>query len=171
MKKLIQMTVSMLKIGLIGFGGGNALIPVIQKEIVEEKGLITGEEYEKDIVAAALTPGALPVEIAAGVGKNVAGKKGMILAAVAMAFPGAALTILMMAGMDGLNNRILTQIQYASIGITAFIMCLLTEYIHSAFQDYIVKRHRMKAWGVCLGVFVLTAGRYLYRIFQQLLHL
>ena len=43
MKKLIQMTVSMLKIGLIGFGGGNALIPVIQKEIVEEKGLITGE--------------------------------------------------------------------------------------------------------------------------------
>ncbi|MCI5884426.1 MAG: chromate transporter [Eubacterium sp.] len=166
MKKLIQMTVSMLKIGLIGFGGGNALIPVIQKEIVEEKGLITGEEYEKDIVAAALTPGALPVEIAAGVGKNVAGKKGMILAAVAMAFPGAALTILMMAGMDGLNNRILTQIQYASIGITAFIMCLLTEYIHSAFQDYIVKRHRMKAWGVCLGVFVLTAGRYLYRIFQ-----
>ena len=76
MKKLIQMTVSMLKIGLIGFGGGNALIPVIQKEIVEEKGLITREEYEKDIVAAALTPGALPVEIAAGVGKNVAGKKG-----------------------------------------------------------------------------------------------
>lgn len=49
------MLVSMNKIGLIGFGGGNALIPVIQQEVVEEKGFITGEEYEKDIVAAALT--------------------------------------------------------------------------------------------------------------------
>ena len=83
MKKLVQMLVSMNKIGMIGFGGGNALIPVIQQEVVEEKGFITGEEYEKDIVAAALTPGALPVEIAVGVGKAVSGKKGMILAAIA----------------------------------------------------------------------------------------
>ena len=37
MKKLVQMLVSMNKIGLIGFGGGNALIPVIQQEVVEEK--------------------------------------------------------------------------------------------------------------------------------------
>ena len=132
------MLVSMNKIGLIGFGGGNALIPVIQQEVVEEKGFITGEEYEKDIVAAALTPGALPVEIAVGVGKAVSGKKGMILAAIAMAFPGALMTVLLMAGMDGLNPKVLTQIQYASIGITAFIMCLLTEYIHNAFQDCVV---------------------------------
>lgn len=40
------------------------------------KGVYTGEEYEKDIVAAALTPGALPVEIATGVGKAVSRKKG-----------------------------------------------------------------------------------------------
>ncbi len=166
MKKLVQMLVSMNKIGLIGFGGGNALIPVIQQEVVEEKGFITGEEYEKDIVAAALTPGALPVEIAAGVGKAVSGKKGMILAAVAMAFPGALMTVLLMAGMDGLNPKVLTQIQYASIGITAFIMCLLTEYIHNAFQDCVVKKHRKKALGVCVGVFILTAGRNLFRIFQ-----
>jgi len=165
-KKLVQMLVSMNKIGLIGFGGGNALIPVIQQEVVEEKGFITGEEYEKDIVAAALTPGALPVEIAAGVGKAVSGKKGMILAAIAMAFPGALMTVLLMAGMDGLNPKVLTQIQYASIGITAFIMCLLTEYIDNAFQDCVVKKHRGKAIGVCVGVFILTAGRNLFRIFQ-----
>ncbi len=66
MKKLVQMLVSMNKIGLIGFGGGNALIPVIQQEVVEEKGFITGEEYEKDIVAAALTPGVLPQKLQQG---------------------------------------------------------------------------------------------------------
>ena len=37
MKKLVQMLVSMNKIGLIGFGGGNALIPVIQQEVVRER--------------------------------------------------------------------------------------------------------------------------------------
>ena len=45
-------------------------------------------------------------------------------------------------------------------------MCLLTEYIHNAFQDCVVKKHRKKALGVCVGVFILTAGRNLFRIFQ-----
>lgn len=47
MKKLVQMLVSMNKIGLIGFGGGNALIPVIQQEVVEEKGFITEKSTRK----------------------------------------------------------------------------------------------------------------------------
>ncbi|MGN1206517.1 MAG: chromate transporter, partial [Eubacterium sp.] len=166
MKKLIQLFASMFKIGLIGFGGGNALIPVIQQEVVEEKSLISREEYDKDVVAAALTPGALPVEIATGVGKAVAGKKGMLLAATMMALPGAFMTVILLAGMENLSYDLVTQIQYASIGVTAFIMCLLTEYIHNAFQDCVIKKHYWKALMVCGGVFVLTAGKNLFRIFQ-----
>lgn len=64
----------MLKIGCIGFGGGSALIPVLQKEAVQDKGLITEDELDSDIVAASITPGALPVEIAAGIGKLPVGQ-------------------------------------------------------------------------------------------------
>ena len=102
-KKFATLVLSMLKIGCIGFGGGSALIPVLQKEAVQDKGLITEDELDSDIVAASITPGALPVEIAAGIGKATCGTAGMFAAASAMALPGAALTtlFLMFAAMVG----------------------------------------------------------------------
>lgn len=166
-KKQIGLIVSMAKVGVIGFGGGNALIPVIQQEVVEEHHYITQEEYEKDIVAATLTPGALPVEIASGVGKQMCGMRGMLLGGVLMALPGALITVLLMAGMSMVSDTVLSQIQYASVGITAFIMCLLTEYIRGTFEQYKGRpKTASKAFLICIAVFLLTAGKNLYRIFQ-----
>ena len=51
--KLLQ---SILKISLLGFGGGSALIPVIEEEVVG-KGLVTREEYDEDVMAACMTQG------------------------------------------------------------------------------------------------------------------
>lgn len=166
MGKNRKLLASMLKVGVIGFGGGNALIPVIQQEVVEEKKLITKEEYEKDIVAATLTPGALPVEIASGVGKKAAGIRGMLIGGTAMALPGALFTVLLLAGMNMVSKNVLLQIQYASIGITAFIMCLLTEYIRGTFEHYAGTRNMWKALMVTIAVFLLTAGKNIYKIFQ-----
>ncbi len=166
MGKMKSLFTSMLKVGVIGFGGGNALIPVIEQEIVKEKGLVTKEQYDKDIIAATLTPGALPLEIASGVGYQCAGKRGMILGGVCMALPGAALTVLMLSGLRVLDAAVLRQIQYASIGITAFIMCLLTEYILSTLKLYRNSRYRVFLWCVIVGVFLLTGGKTVCQIFH-----
>lgn len=166
MGKMKSLMLSMLKVGLIGFGGGNALIPVIEQEVVEEKKIITKEQYDKDIIAATLTPGALPVEIASGAGLQSCGMRGMVAGGVMMALPGAVLTVLMLSVLRRLDNALLEQIQYASIGITAFIMCLLTEYISGTLKTY---RRSKKFWiilSVMLGVFFLTAGKNLFGIFQ-----
>ena len=61
---------SMFRIGCIGFGGGSALIPVIEKEIVERQGIDTKQNIDKDVIVASITPGALPVEIAASIGRQ-----------------------------------------------------------------------------------------------------
>lgn len=68
MKKQFTFIESMIKVGVIGFGGGNALIPVLEQEVVNEKKLVSKDEYDKSVIAATLTPGALPVEIASGIG-------------------------------------------------------------------------------------------------------
>ena len=68
MKKLKTLIFSMIKVGCMGFGGGNALIPVIEEEAVKDKKLVSCQEYDRTILAATLTPGALPVELAAGIG-------------------------------------------------------------------------------------------------------
>lgn len=166
MSKLRNLLFSMAKVGIIGFGGGNALIPIIEEEVVKEKKLITKEEYDKDIIAATLTPGALPAELASGVGYQTCGLKGMVLGGVTMALPGAMLTVLFLSVLSQLNQALLDQIEYASIGITAFIMCLLTEYITGTWETYHESRWRFMVIAVISGVFILTAGKNIFGIFQ-----
>jgi chromate transporter len=57
MKKQFTFIESMIKVGVIGFGGGNALIPVLEQEVVNEKKLVSKDEYDKSVIAATLTPG------------------------------------------------------------------------------------------------------------------
>ena len=96
-QKELKLMASMFKIGVVGFGGGTALIPVIEREVVEEQKIVEKSEYDKDVIVASITPGALPVEIATGLGKQAYGSKGMALAAFLMAFPGVLMTVLMLS--------------------------------------------------------------------------
>ena len=126
---IVRLGMSMLRIGAIGFGGGNALIPVIEKEVVENGKLVTKRAYDEDVVAACITPGALPVEIAAGIGQRLGGHAGMLVASSMMALPGVLLTILILAVLTGEQGAALTGIRYASIGLGAFIISLLAAYV------------------------------------------
>lgn len=67
-QKEFKLMASIFKIGVVGFGGGTALIPVIEREVVEDQKIVEKSEYDKDVIVASITPGALPVEIATGLG-------------------------------------------------------------------------------------------------------
>lgn len=166
MSKMRSFIFSMLKVGVIGFGGGNALIPVLEQEVVKEKKLVNKEEFDKNIIAATLTPGALPVEIASGIGLQACGLRGMLLGGILMALPGAVFTVLFMSVLGILDSGIMEQIQYASIGVTAFIMCLLTGYILDTVKSYRKSRFRIFLWCIIVGVFLATGGQNLLKIFQ-----
>ena len=127
---LLRLLLSMAKIGVIGFGGGSALIPVIEEEVVDEQKLISKKDYDEEVVSACVTPGALPVEIAAGVGRKTFGLKGMILAALLMALPGAFLTVLLLSVLSGRTDSSLDVIRYISIGLGGFISSLLANYAY-----------------------------------------
>lgn len=155
---------AVLKIGLIGFGGGSALIPVIHKNVVEDKKLVTSEEYEEDVMIASVTPGALPVEISGCIGKRIAGWKGMLLGAAGMAFPGVFLTVLLLSFISHVDGMVLQQIQYFAVGITAFIACLLTDYVKGTVEKAGGKKQRWQNVTIILLVFGLTCGKNVFRI-------
>ena len=155
---------STLKIGFIGFGGGSALIPVIQKPIVEDKKLVGQTEYEEDVVVASVTPGALPVEISGCIGKRIAGWKGMLLGAFGMAFPGVLLTLAFLSVISFVDTNVFRQIQFLTVGITAFIACLLSDYIVGTVQKEKTKIGQWINIGIVVMVFLLTCGKNIYRI-------
>ena len=163
--KIIGLIRSMLRVGVIGFGGGNALIPLIEMEAIDNYGLATEEEYEEDVLVASITPGALPVEIAGGVGRRCIGPKGLLLGALAMAMPGVILTILLSSVITLLSGDVLLQIRYIAVGITAFIACLLTEYINVSGKQAKAGGSLPGSIAVALLVFILTCGKNIYRLF------
>ena len=159
MKEKFGWLISFLKIGIIGFGGGTSLIPVIEQEMVENRKKVSKEEYDSAVIAASITPGALPVEISAYLGKNIGGTLGMMLAASCMILPGVILTVLMLATMSSVDVEVIKQIEIISIGITAFIFSMMTRYIKGTFQWAGKEKKTLAVFIVVIAVFLLNSGK------------
>ena len=165
MRKFISMTATMLKIGFIGFGGGSALIPVIEEEVVEKDKIVSEEEFNDDVMIASITPGALPVEVATGIGRQSSGLKGMAAAATAMALPGALLTVLLQAVISSAGSMVKSQINYLSVGISAFIILTLLAYSLGTVRQAVNKREGQLYSLIILGVFLLSGEKSIYQLF------
>lgn len=161
---LKELFISMLRVGCIGFGGGSALIPVLHKTYVEEKEIISETEYEEDVVVASITPGALTIKLAGEIGRRIAGWKGMLVASSAMALPGVLLTSLILSVMSGLNTTFVRQIEFLTIGVMAYIVCMLSDYVYKTITTKKEKNELKKTVIMTVLVFVLTCGKNLYRL-------
>ncbi len=84
---LIDLFVKFFKIGLIGFGGGWAVLAMIEKEIVEDAKWLTPGEYTDLVAMAGSTPGPISVNAATYIGHKVAGFPGAVVATVAVVMP------------------------------------------------------------------------------------
>lgn len=167
MKSFLNMLLTMLKIGLIGFGGGNALVPVIRRETTGKEGGVSQEEFARDVIVANITPGALPVELASGLGKKCFGRKGMIFAAVAMAIPGTILTYLVLAFFSIAGEKIARNTLFVSVGIAAMIIMLLISYSAETIQEAEKgsQKQLINIFLIAL-VFFLTSGKEFTELFD-----
>ena len=81
------------KIGLFSFGGGYAMIPLIQNE-VEQNGWLSTKEYADIIAISQMTPGPLAVNAATYVGAKVSGIFGAISATLGVSLPSFILIVI-----------------------------------------------------------------------------
>ncbi len=159
------MWLSFLRIGVIGFGGGNALVPVMREAFVEKNALVSDESFHDKVFAANITPGALPVEITCGIGKETAGWKGMILAPVLLSLPGAVFTVLLLSCFSALSEKLTIGVEILSVVISLYIIWQLLRYIGRVFR-------KAREWGclqsdvlIFLGVTVLVCGKDMLSLF------
>lgn len=85
--KLLQLFVTFFKIGAFTFGGGWAMISIIEKEIVDKHKWIEREEFLNLLAVAQSLPGILAVNIAVSVGDKLRGVKGSMAAAAGTILP------------------------------------------------------------------------------------
>lgn len=121
--------VSMLKVGLIGFGGGSALIPLIDDELVGRRRSLDPGTFTRHTVVASITPGALPVKLGGLAGLQISGAWLAMAMAVVVALPGTLLTVGLVSAVAAGGASAIRYVEFASIGITVFIVALLVHYI------------------------------------------
>jgi len=86
-KLLSSLFLTFLKMGPLTFGGGYALLPVIEREIVDKKGWLRSNEVADIVAVAGSAPGAVAVNSAAFIGYRIAGAKGAVAALLGILLP------------------------------------------------------------------------------------
>lgn len=91
----LQLFLSYLKIGFFGFGGGYAMLSLIQNEIVGQQGWLTNAELADIIAVSQITPGPIAINSATYVGYAVTGSVwGSVVATVSVCLPPLTLMVL-----------------------------------------------------------------------------
>ena len=86
-KLLLNLFLTMLKIGLFTFGGGYGMIALLESELVEKKKWIEKDEFVDMIAIAESTPGPIAVNASTYVGYKIAGFMGSLLATIGVCLP------------------------------------------------------------------------------------
>lgn len=149
-KILIELFLEFLKIGLFTFGGGYAMISVIEHNCVEQKKWITHEEMMNLTILAESTPGPIAVNCATFVGNRQAGIAGAVAATVGMVLP--SFVIIYCISMFLQNFLELTVVANAFRGIQIAVGLLILEASLNMMKKM---KKGMLVWVLLAGAAVL----------------
>ena len=123
MKRLIDIFTVFFKIGLFTIGGGYAMLPIIQKEVVETNGWMDDEEFLDALSLTNSLPGPLAINSATFVGYRVCGVKGALAAVLGAASP--SVIIILIVAMVFSNLTEYPIVQYIFNGIRPAVVALI----------------------------------------------
>ena len=123
MKDLISLFWAFCKIGGLTFGGGYAMLPMLQKEVVEEKNWATEEELLDYYAVGQATPGIIAVNTATFVGYKEKGVLGAAFATFGVVFPSLVIIMAIAGFIDNFSD--LDVVQYAFSGIRIAVGVLI----------------------------------------------
>lgn len=123
MKTLLRMFFTFARIGGFTFGGGYAMLPMLQKEVVEKYKWATNDELLDYYAIGQCTPGVIAVNTATFIGYKLKGIPGAIFATLGVVSPSVVIIGLIAAFVS--NFRDLEVMQWAFSGIRAAVVALI----------------------------------------------
>ena len=123
MKLFCDLFLTFAKVGVMTFGGGMAMLPILQREVVENKHWADEEELTDYFAIGQCTPGIIAVNTATFIGQKLYGTVGGILATLGVVFPSLVI-ISLLAGLIN-NFADLAWVQNAFAGIRVCVCVLI----------------------------------------------
>ena len=123
MKDLLDLFLTFAKMGVMTFGGGMAMLPILQREVVDSKRWATEEELVDYYAIGQCTPGIIAVNTATFIGQKKGGVPGGIVATLGLVFPSLVI-ISLLAGLIT-NFSHLAWVKNAFAGIQVCVCVLI----------------------------------------------
>ena len=138
MKILLDMFITFAKVGAMTFGGGYAMLPILQREVVENKGWATEEELTDYFAMGQCTPGIIAVNTATFIGQKNKGIAGGIIATLGVVFPSLVIISLLAGVIEAFSH--LTWVQNAFGGIRVCVCVLILNSVVKLYQKAVVDK-------------------------------
>ena len=133
LSRILTLFLTFLKIGAFTFGGGYAMIPLIQKEVVDNKKWITDQDILDIIAIAESTPGPIAINSATFIGYRVAGFFGSFFATLGVVIPSFIIIILISFVLR--QFEALKTVKYAFMGIRAGVLALIAKALVNMYKQ------------------------------------
>ena len=133
MKVLLQLYASWFKMGLFTFGGGYAMLPMIQKEVIEKYHWASEEEVMDYYAIGQCTPGIIAVNTATFIGYSIKGIIGGIVSTLGIVSPGLIIIMIIASAIN--NFQDLQVVQNALSGIRVAVCYLMITSIYKLFRS------------------------------------
>ena len=149
--KLLALFLAFARVGVMTFGGGYAMIPILEREIVDRHGWASSEELMDYYAVGQCTPGVIAVNTATFIGQKCAGTLGGIVATLGVVFPSLVI-ICVIAGILT-NFADIPAVKSAFAGIRVCVCVLIFNAVVKLWKSAVPDKG---ALCLCLGVFVLS---------------
>lgn len=110
------------KVGVMTFGGGYAMLPILQREIVENKGWATEEELADYFAVGQCTPGVIAVNTATFIGQKRRGILGGVTATLGVVFPSVVIIALLAGLITNFSHLAVVQNAFAGIRVCVCVL-------------------------------------------------
>ncbi len=148
MNILLDLFLTFAQIGGLTFGGGYAMLPILQREVVENKKWTTEEELMDYFAIGQCTPGIIAVNTATFVGQKQKGIVGGIVATLGVVFPSLIIISLLATVIEAFSH--IVWVQNAFGGIRVCVCVLILNAVVKLFKKAVFDK-------VTLGIFLIVA--------------
>lgn len=167
MKKYWELFITFAKVGVMTFGGGMAMLPILQREIVENKRWANEDELADYYAIGQCTPGIIAVNTATFVGQKLCGALGGIVATLGVVFPSLVI-ITILAGLIN-NFSDLAWVQNAFAGIQVCVCVLIFNAVVKLMKKSVVDKRTLVIFLLVLaGGFALNVSPVVFVVLSAL---
>ena len=152
MNRLIDLYLTFVRIGCVTFGGGYAMLPILERELVDKRQWTTMDDLRDYFSIGQCTPGIIALNVSTFIGEKRDGVKGALAATVGF-LTGPILIILIIA-MFLKNFAALPLVQHAFAGIRVCVCVLILQAVLRLWKKSVVDPFTL---GLYIAVFALNA--------------